>query len=176
MKYAFAAAAAATAAVALAAPASAQSISQPAFYGNLGYTFIDGNSAGDLGVLAGRVGARLHPNFGAEAELGFGVDSAKAGAVKTKVRHTAAAYAVGFLPVTEQFDLFARGGYGTTRLKVSVPGASASGNQDSWNYGVGGQYSFDGKNGVRGEYTRYDFTGNGNGGADTWSVSYVRKF
>lgn len=44
----------------------------------------------------------------------------------------------------------------------------------SWNYGVGGQYFFDGKNGVRVDYTRQDFSGMPT--EDTWSVAYTRRF
>ena len=38
-----------------------------------------------------------------------------------------------------------------------------------------GQYSFDGKNGVRLDYTREQFQDKG-GDANVWAVSYVRKF
>ncbi len=47
---------------------------------------------------------------------------------------------------------------------------------DSVNYGVGGEYFFDGKNGVRVDYTRFDFQKSGAADADTWSVGYVRRF
>ena len=60
-------------------------------------------------------------------------------------------------------------------LLVSAAGTSASDDGDSWNYGVGGQYSFDGKNGVRADYTRHDFKDSSTN-ADVWSVAYVRKF
>jgi hypothetical protein len=95
--------------------------------------------------------------------------------VKTELKDSVALYGVGFLPVNDQFELFARVGYGATKIKASAVGVSASDSEESWNYGVGGQYFFDGVNGVRGEYTRYDFNGSG-GNADTWAVSYVRKF
>ncbi len=68
-----------------------------------------------------------------------------------------------------------RGGYGGSRIKVSGTGFSASDSEGSWNYGGGAQYSFDGKNGLRAEYTRHDF-GNGARAADVWAASYVRKF
>ncbi len=95
--------------------------------------------------------------------------------VKTNLEYTVAAYGVGFLPINEKFDLLARVGYGTTKLEAKAAGVKVSDRDESWNYGVGAQYSFDGLNGVRGDYTRHDF-GNGGNDADVWSVSYVRKF
>ena len=179
MKFTLIAAAAAASAVALTAlPASAQSLSEPGFYGNLGYTFVDGDGA-NLGALTGRLGARVHQYFGAEAELGVGVDGDTTTIgnvnVKTKLKHSVAGYAVGFLPVQPNADLFIRGGYGSTRLRASAPGVSVSDSEESWNYGAGGQYFFDANNGVRAEYTRHDFNHTA-GSADAWAVSYVRKF
>jgi outer membrane immunogenic protein len=168
----------ASTAVFAALPAAAQTEALPSFYGNLGYTFVDGDG-GNLGAITGRLGARFHKYIGAEAEAGIGVDSDRqtvgAATIRTKLKHSFAGYAVAYLPVTPQFELFARGGYGTTRLNVKASGLSVSGSDESWNYGAGGQYLFDGKNGVRAEYTRYDF-GDSAGHANTWSVSYVRKF
>ena len=179
MKTSMLAAVAGTVVALAAVPAAAQSISQPGLYGTLGYAFVDGGSAANFGAIAGRVGARVHPNFGLEADAAFGVDgdSQQVGTVnvKTKLTHSFAAYGVGFLPVAPNADLFARIGYGKSEGKVSVPGASASGDGNSWNYGVGGQYFFDDKNGVRADYTYHDFKDDG-GKANVWSVGYVRKF
>lgn len=179
MKTSMLAAVAGTVVALAAVPAAAQSISQPGLYGTLGYAFVDGGSAANFGAIAGRVGARVHPNFGLEADAAFGVDgdSQQVGTVnvKTKLTHSFAAYGVGFLPVAPNFDLLARVGYGTSKIRAKSGAISASSSEESWNYGVGAQYSFDGKNGVRGDYTRYDFN-NGGGNADVWAVSYVRKF
>jgi hypothetical protein len=173
-----AAAVAASAVAAVAMPAAAQTIT-PTYYGALGYSFVDGGTGANFGAVTARLGARLHRYFGAEAEGALGVDgdnTTVAGVnVRTKLKHSVAAYAVAFLPVTPQFEFFVRGGYGSSRVRASTPTASASDSEDSWNYGGGGQYLFDAKNGVRAEYTRHDF-GNGLGGADVWSASYVRKF
>ena len=175
----FAAAGAVLAAAALtAAPASAQTPSAPAFYGNLGYSAVDTDDV-TLGALHARAGARLHANFGVEAEAALGVkdDSFRLGAtqVTAELKHELAAYGVGFLPVNEKFDLLARVGYGTSKVRVKAAGVSASDSDESWNYGVGAQYAFDGANGVRVDYTRHDF-GKGGDDADVWSIGYVRKF
>jgi len=52
---------------------------------------------------------------------------------------------------------------------------SASGDSDGWNAGVGAQYFLTEKDGVRAEYTKWDVSGD-NVDANTWAVSYVRKF
>ncbi|HTK35135.1 MAG TPA: porin family protein [Caulobacteraceae bacterium] len=172
--------AAAAAVFALASSASAQTLSAPKVYGNLGYTYVnDRDSDANANVLTGRLGVRLHPNFALEGEAGFGIGSdtvtASGVSAKVKVDHTFAGYAVAYLPVTPQFELFARGGYGTTRISVKSGTVSSAGSEDSWNYGVGGQYMFDGVNGLRADYTRHDFRNNA-GSFDAWGVSYVRKF
>jgi hypothetical protein len=47
---------------------------------------------------------------------------------------------------------------------------------DSVNYGLGAQYDFNGKDGVRLDYTRYDAQDRGDPNSNVWGVSYVRKF
>jgi hypothetical protein len=157
----------AAAAVALvAAPAFAQT-APATFYGTLGYSHVDADPA-ELGAVTARAGARFGQYLGAEVEGGLGVN----GDFGVDIDHTLAAYAVGFVPLTPQFDLVARIGYGTTRLDAGAVGKSS---EESWNYGLGGQYFFDAANGLRAEYTRYDFN-NGVGNANVWSASYIRKF
>ena len=133
----------------------------------------------DVGAIQGRLGARFGQYVGVEGEIGLGVlkDNLSVGGVdgEAKMNYSAAAYAVGFLPVGEKADLYVRGGYGTTKGSVTVPGEFNRVSGESWNYGAGGQYLFDGKNGVRADYTRHDFT-DGGGKADVYSVGYVHKF
>ena len=147
-------------------------------YGSVGYSHHDLDGA-DVGAIQGRVGARFNPYLGVEGELGFGVkkDDVSIGGVngKAQLKNSAAIYGVGFLPVAPNADLYARVGYGKSEGKVSVPGAIAKADGNSWNYGVGGQYFLDDKNGVRADYTRHDFEDDA-GKADVWSVGYVRKF
>src|SRR5687768_9708807 len=122
---AIAVAAGLVAAAAVALPASAQTVT-PSFYGNLGYTFIDGGAGAEFGALTARAGARLHNNFALEGEAAVGVDGDEvvgAATVETKLKHSFNAYAVGLLPVTPQLDLFVRGGYGTTRVSARSAGA-----------------------------------------------------
>lgn len=175
-------AAASTAALAIAVPAlaQAQSTELTGLYGSLGYGHTDAAGSVDVGAIQGRLGYRANPYLGVEGELGYGVNSDKVPVggtdVKIKQRGEAAAYAVGFLPLAPNFDLTARAGYGTTKFKASAAGVGVSGSQESWNYGAGAQYRFDGLNGVRADFTRKDFTGSNSGHADVYSVGYVRRF
>lgn len=163
----------------IAAPAMAQSISSPQYYGTLGYTQLKGDDT-DLGAVTGRVGARLHRYFGVEAEGSVGVndDDVTVGAVTgtTEEKFDVAAYGVATLPVTDRFDVFGRVGYGTTRIQTEVAGVSDSASTESVNYGVGANYYLDGQNGLRADYTRRDFRGSASGEADTYGLSYVRRF
>ena len=173
-------AAASTVAIIAAVPAfaSAQTMSSPEVYGSVGYaqSRIEGV---DLGAIQGRLGAKFNPYFGVEGELSGGVKDDSTYVAGTKVDvdldHSAAIYGVGFLPVRENADLYARVGYGSSQIDASAAGVKASADGDSWNYGVGGRYFIDGQNGVQVDYTRHDFKDDG-GEADVWSLGYVRKF
>lgn len=172
--------AASTLALIFVAPAAAiaQEAGTTSVYGTLGYA--GSNTEGsDLGAIQGRVGARLGKYVGIEGELGAGVKNDKTTVAGTDIKiapqHQAAVYGVGFLPVAPNVDLFARVGYGTTKTKVSGGGTSVTDDSDSWNYGVGGQYMVDGKNGVRADYTRYDYR-DSSANANVWALSYLRKF
>jgi len=159
-----------------AAPAMAQDASN--VYGSVGYATADVEGV-DLGAVTGRMGYKFNPNFAVEGEASFGVadDDVTIGAVTANVEHEydAAVYAVGILPVAPNFELFGRAGYGTTEIEASAAGVTASDSGESWNYGVGANYYFDGQNGIRADWTRRDFTNDG-GEADVWSLGYVRKF
>ena len=169
----------ATAAISLfAVPAMAQTVSNPQWYGTGGYTALDADGA-DLGAVTGRVGARLSPNFAVEGEASIGVqdDDITVAGVNGTVEHDydAAIYGVGILPVSPNFELFGRLGYGTTKVKADVAGVTAEADGESFNYGLGANYFLDAQNGIRADWTRRDFRDDG-GEADTYGVSYVRRF
>ena len=175
--------AASAAAIAMLLPAAAMAQTAAAntgtsFYGTLGYADTDLDHV-NLGSIQGRLGVRFGQYFGVEGELAGGVkdDTVTVGGtdVKVKLNSQEAIYGVGFLPLSANFDLLARVGYGHSDGSGSVAGVTADAKGDSWNYGVGGQYSFDGKNGIRADYTREQFQNKG-GDANVWAVSYVRKF
>ncbi|MDB5459632.1 MAG: hypothetical protein JWO72_1373, partial [Caulobacteraceae bacterium] len=147
---------------AVAAPAFAQVSLAPVTYeGSLGYTGIHLNGA-DLGAINLRGTANFGKYVGIEGEGAFGVNdqNGTTNGVSTKLHLNSeyAAYGVARWPVLPNADLFARVGYGHSDIKAtaSLRGVSASQSYgvDSVNYGVGGEYFFDGKNGLRVDYTR----------------------
>jgi hypothetical protein len=173
-------AAAATAATMTLAPAAAlaqDTTVEPGAYANLGFAYATQGGV-HLGAIQGKVGYRINNWVGVEGEAAFGVDddTVRVGAASAKVelKHQFAAYVVGFAPVAANTDLFARVGYGTTKIGASAAGAAASGSDESINIGAGVQYHFDGKNGVRLEYLRSEY--NDGGHSNTWGVSYSRRF
>jgi len=178
--------AALTAAAAFAVPAFAQSAADFApitYSASAGYTGIS-EAGNNLGAVTLRAGADFGKYVGVEGEGSFGVTdggaSAQGATLKTHLNNEYAGYGVARYPVLPNASLFARVGYGHSELKVSgsVNGSSFSSTagDDSLNYGVGGQYMFDGKNGLRLEWTRFDFRSHGVSDADAWTFSYVRKF
>lgn len=172
---AFTAAAIVTATIA--APAAAQSVSSPSWHGSAGYANISTEDSDvNLDAVTGRIGARFTPYLGVEGEasLGLGDESLVPG-VDVKLNYDAAVYGVASYPVAQNFEVFGRVGYGTTEIEASGLGSTATVDSESWNYGVGANYFFDGTNGVRADYTRRDFQDD-NGNADVWTVSYVRRF
>jgi outer membrane immunogenic protein len=151
-------------------------IANTQFYGTLGYAQ---DQDEDLGVLQGRLGARFGRFVGVEGEVGAGVKSYNSDfGYKRSIEYQVASYAVAYAPLSPNIDLLARVGYGATRFKSSfssiVPPLSGKFTENSWNLGVGGQYLFDGKNGVRLDYVHQDFESSPNG--NVWSIAYTRRF
>ena len=161
-----------------AAPAFAQSGPDARGYGSLGYTHVEGDNA-TTGAVTGRLGVNLNRYLAVETEASVGVkdDDFTVAGVEGKLKHEydAAIYGVGTLPINDNFELFGRVGYGTTKIKAEIPGVSASEDGESVNYGAGANYFFDGQNGIRGDWTRRDFRDDG-GEVDTYGVSYIRRF
>jgi hypothetical protein len=146
----------------LAVPAFSSASAQAAnMYVSGGYSSFDGNGA-TLGGITGRLGVGFGPNLGVEGEATFGVDD-DAG---LELDNEFGVFGVGRLPISEQFDLFARVGW--ARIETD-PGSD----EDGVAYGVGGDYYFTANDGIRADYTRHDYDA---GDVDQWSVSYVRKF
>jgi hypothetical protein len=169
------------AAIALCAPALAASQSSPLVTGyvNAGYSYADFDPA-KLNVLQGRVGLRVGKYIGAEGEGAFGVssDHIDAGGIPldAKLKSEFAGYLIGFIPLSDRADIFGRVGYGHSTVSGTVPGVgSASVGVNSWNFGGGAQVFVTQHDGLRAEFTRFDYR-NGYGSANIYSISYVRRF
>lgn len=161
-------------------PAAAMAQTESRTYATLGYTAVDTDTS-ELGAVTGRFGYKALPWVGAELEASVGVEDERfdvsiggtGGTIELK--HDVAAYAVAFLPLGDHFEAFARVGYGTTNIESSVAAVSVRSDGESFNYGLGASAFLDGWNGVRADWTRREFQDDG-GEADTWSVSYIRRF
>lgn len=160
-------AAAAAAAALVAAPAMAQDVDG---YMNLGVSLVDAEGA-DLTAGTIRVGATMHQYFGVELEAQIGLDGDGPVGGEVELDQAGAIYAVGHFPIGENFELMARAGWGRSAFSV----ASVRATDNSFNYGVAGQFTWDENNGVRADWTRQDFE-DFNLETDVWTVSYVRKF
>ena len=171
-------AAALAVATAVAAPAAAQSLTKPEFTASVGYArFADGSEDWDGHAVAVRGAARLHRYFGVEAEGNLGLGSSDIGGVDLSMNHTVAGYVVAYLPLSENVDLYARAGYGSTEFEIDFGGGDVfTESYDGLALGIGGQYFFDGSNnGVRMDVTRHEYD-ELDGGFDAVSFSYVRRF
>jgi len=166
------------AAIAIASPALAQSATEggnQGFSASLGYSYWDADD-GDLGAVTAR-GRYMFTNYvGGEVEASFGVKDESAYGIDIGIDNSFAGFAVIGAPVTERFDVFGRLGYATTSFDVSGYGYSASGDIDGVAYGVGANYFFTNKVGIRGDFTKYDGGDDVAGEADVFSIAGVIRF
>ncbi len=180
----------------LAAAAEAQTFAPVGWYGTLGYSRLDGDQL-TLGAVSGRVGARFGSYFGVEGEVNVGVNqdhftyvppcsgpicAIAIFRVKSRLSNSEGMYAVGYLPVAPDADLFVRAGYGFAHYSASQAFFNGF-DEQSFNYGAGAQIFLDDANGLRLDYTRQAIAQDTRPGreaignnADVWSVSYVRRF
>jgi len=176
---------AAAAAATLAAPAMAQaqsvwstmtSTNEARGYGTLGYGYTEDAYTG---AVQGRLGVELNRYLAVETEVGVGVkdkDYEFLGQEGTlKHEWDAAGYVVGKVPVGENFEVFARGGYGHTEMKREIAGVTTDEGGDHWSYGAGAEFKFNQDNGLRADWTRKEFKGERDS-QDVYGVSYVRRF
>src|SRR5207253_4549170 len=96
--------------------------------------------------------------------------------IKVELNTAFAIYGTATASVSDNFDIFARVGYGTQDLKASAGGVSISDNFNSWNYGVGGQWFFGPNDGIRADYTRISFTDNDIDDDNVWTIGWVHRF
>lgn len=139
-----------------------------------------GEQSADILMITARLGYRVFDYLAIEGESGFGFggdDFSTVIPVDTDigiidvdtdvgvdVNSYAGIFARGILPVSDEFDLFIRGGYGTAEAEATATGsfaglsasASESASIDGFAYGIGGQYNLNTRTGVRLDYTAID--------------------
>lgn len=165
---------------AAATPAAADVTNDTGFYVNFGGTWFNADDADvDVTGATGRLGYRFTPNFGVEGEASFGIDGDTADVLGTPVDvdldDQFGVYAVGFLPVAQNFEVLGRLGWAQVDAAGSFGGFSAGVDDDGLAAGLGVQWGFTPNFGVRGEYTRL-IADNDDEGIDAWSISGVWAF
>ncbi|MGD2133892.1 MAG: outer membrane beta-barrel protein [Maricaulaceae bacterium] len=111
----------------------------------------------DTTAATGRIGANFTPNFGAEGEISLDLGG-------DEFDNVLGIFARGGLPLNDQFEFIGRVGY--ARAEGNGPG-----DDGGVALGAGGVWMLDGRNGLRFDYTRYDFGDD----ANAISVTYVRR-
>lgn len=165
MKKTMIAAAAACALFAVPAMAQAQ------VYGNIGYASVDVKDADvQLGLLQGRLGYDINPNFAVEGELGFGIQDDTIAGVDVEMKYQVGLFLVGKANVSDSFQFLARAGYVGYEVEASAGGITAAETGNDFAFGLGAQAFFTENDGVRGDWTNYG------GDANVWSIAYVRRF
>ena len=136
-----------------------------------GYTRLsDDNLDLDAATLRGTVHATR--NLGGEVEVNFGVGDDALGAAQVELDSNWGVYARGDLPIADSGAVFARVGYVDQQTTSTIGGTSTSNSQDGWAAGVGGEFFVFGLNGVRIDYTHFEFDDDS---ADAASISFVRR-
>jgi len=147
-------------------------------YVNLGAEAVEFDSYN----ITGRLGYQVTQNFSIEGQGSFGIIDDDVEGFDVGVDNSFAAYVRGSLPISEQFSIFAKGGYHFTKFGVDGNGLDESLDVDGFAYGAGAEFMFDDVNGLRADVTFLDSNDddiNGvdfSGTAETYSITYVRKF
>lgn len=164
--------AAAAAACLVASPAAAEGMG---LYATGGLTHADTDFDVSFEAVTARLGARFAPYLAVEAEASVGFEQDFVDGMPVELNHDVAAYGVALLPMTDNADLFARVGAGST--EVEADGEEFT--HEDMRYGVGAQFFFNDTSGIRIDFTRIELGDEMTGDdqdADTYSVSYVHKF
>ena len=158
---------AATAVTAFAMSAQAQDSNVYVNVGVQSYQF-------DTYNVLGRVGYNFGEYFGVEGEGSVGFAGETEDGIDFDTTYALGGFLIGKYPLSDQFDVFGRVGYTTTRLKADNGFDSDSENFEGVAVGGGLQYNF-GDNGIRLGYTYQDLNG-GLEDTDVYDISYVRRF
>tara|TARA_R110000868_G_scaffold53744_7_gene168667 strand:- start:8831 stop:9352 length:522 start_codon:yes stop_codon:yes gene_type:complete len=126
-------------------------------------------------VLRGDYDFSDHLAIEAQANFGVGDDTVIDSGIPfdMSLNYAVSLFGVLRLVNNERGSIFVRAGYTTAEYENSALGTSITDNPDAWAYGVGGEYRFDGRNGVRFDYTMVDYDG---ADADVFGITYVRHF
>ena len=146
-------------------------------YGAIGVETIEFDSYN----ATAKLGYEFTENFAVEGQAGFGIIDDEVSGVDVGVDTNFAAFGVAKAPISDNINLFGRGGYHFTQIGVSNGGTSVGVDTDGFAAGAGLEYMFNAKSGIRAEYTYYDIGYDFNGtdyseDANSVAVSYLMKF
>ena len=146
----------------------------PSYYGSLG---VQANKSKQshtkLNDINARVGARLNPYFGIEGELGLGLNSDNNALGKFRLKDREGIYAVGYLPVSDNFEFLGRLGVANQNLQKPA-GVTKIETGASTDLGVGAQYKINSDYAIRGDLTHSYYSHKA--ASDRVGISLVRKF
>lgn len=130
-----------------------------------------------LGVLGGW---RMNRYFALELRLGGGVasdsiDVPSVGSIDLKLRSFYSALLRGTLPVSDQFDLYAVAGQTRADFSASALGASSSGSDSSFSYGIGVEFLMGASHSAVGIEAGRFLSGSGYD-ADAFSINFRHNF
>lgn len=148
-------------------------------YVGVGGAYVDFGDDMTFSAISLSGGIQINKTFAVEAEGAFGATKKTISYggydIDVKLDHNATAYLVGTWPISANTDFTARLGYTQMQVSGSTAGHSVSLDYSGAAYGVGVRYfPKGGKNGVRADFTRYNFGDDGN--VNAYQVAYVRKF
>lgn len=157
-----------------------------------------GEEKANVTMITGRIGYRLNKFVAIEGDGGFGlggdnfqrtipvtINNVGTGNVSADadldVKNYIGIFARGILPVSDQFDIFIRGGYGTATAEVSalvttdiLPGFAAnvsdSQSTNDFAYGIGAEFHITERHGIRADFSAIGSE------AQFVSVAYAMKF
>lgn len=121
-------------------------------------------------------GYSFNENFGAEAAyINFGSKDYLLGAYSAKSSGFSLS-GVGSYPFNDQFSVFAKLGFASTKLEESLLGLTASSTKSDVTWGVGAQFNINNQVGIRAGYDRYKLGNSVTVNQSLTSVGVVFKF
>lgn len=139
-----------------------------------GYSVFD-LKHGDVNGLTLRGGYNFSDMLGVEVEGSMGLKDDKIGTGNllgdVKLQHAFAGYARAGMPLGEQFNVFARAGYSTIKVKYDYPNVNYTDTDSGLAYGVGAEWNFMENSGLRLDYVRHN-----SGKTNQFTVSYAYRF
>ena len=119
----------------------------------------DGIEEAEPTALVGRLGYGVFDNIAIEGRFGFGLadDEITVGnvEVEAEIDQIAGAYAVGYLPVAEQFSLYGLAGFTYGELSASAFGLSFDEDDTDFSYGLGAKVDLTENVSGYGEWVQY---------------------